>query len=203
VQADTGTLGRVRFLATAFASLAFVAPPAPGPVGPEGVPIPQVPVLAQPRALHLGQTIDGIKCELAEKVASHIHAHLAIFVNGKQKQVPYGVGIGPPLSGQKFPAGPFVTGGSCFAWMHTHAGDGIIHMEAPKQITFNLGEFFDIWGQKLSSTQVGPAHGKVTVLVDGKLRAGNPRSIVLKAHELIQLDVGTLVGEQKVGFAQL
>ena len=76
-------------------------------------------------------------------------------------------------------------------------------MEAPKQITFNLGEFFDIWGQKLSSTQVGPAHGKVTALVDGKVVKGNPRAIVLKAHELIQLDVGTLVGEQKIGFAQL
>jgi hypothetical protein len=163
-----------------------------------------VPILAQPRALHLGQVVDGIKCELAEKVAFHIHAHLAIFVKGKQRQVPYGIGIGPPLRGQNFPAGPFVTQGSCFAWLHTHAGDGIIHMEAPKQITFNLGEFFDIWGQKLSSTQVGPAQGKVTALVDGKVVRGNPRAIVLKAHELIQLDVGTpLVAMQKVGFAKL
>ena len=194
----------MRFLAAALASLAFVAPPKPGPVGPEGVPIPQVSILAKPRALHLGQTIDGIKCELSEKVAFHIHAHLAIFVNGKQRQVPYGVGIGPPLSGQRFPVGAFVTGGSCFAWLHTHTGDGIIHMEAPKQITFNLGEFFDIWGQKLSSTQVGPAHGKVTALVDGKVVGGDPRKIVLKAHELVQLDVGTpLVGMQKVGFAKL
>ena len=193
----------MRSLAAAFATLAFVSPPAPGPKGLEGVPIPQVAVLAQPRALHLGQTVDGIKCELAEKVAFHIHAHLAVFVNGKQKQVPYGIGIGPPLRGQNSAVGPFVTSGSCFAWMHTHAGDGIIHMEAPKQITFNLGQFFDIWGQKLSSTQVGPAHGKVTALVDGKVVKGNPRSIVLKAHELIQLDVGTLVGEQKIGFAQL
>jgi len=193
----------MRSLATAFATLAFVSPPAPGPKGLEGVPVPQVAVLAQPRALHLGQTVDGIKCELAEKVAFHIHAHLAIFVNGKQKQVPYGIGIGPPLRGQNSPVGPFVTSGSCFAWMHTHAGDGIIHMEAPKQITFNLGEFFDIWGQKLSATQVGPAHGKVTALVGGKVVKGNPRAIALKAHELIQLDVGTLVGEQKIGFAQL
>jgi len=77
-------------------------------------------------------------------------------------------------------------------------------MEAPKQITFNLGEFFDIWGQKLSTTQVGPAHGKVTALVDGKVVRGDPRAIVLKEHELIQLDVGTpLVGMQKVGFAKL
>lgn len=193
----------MRFLAAALASLAFVAPPKPGPVGPEGVPIPQVSILAKPQALHLGQTIDGIKCELSEKVAFHIHAHLAIFVNGKQKQVPFGIGIGPPLRGVNTATGPFVTQGTCFAWLHTHTADGIIHMEAPKQITFNLGEFFDIWGEKLSATQVGPAHGKVTALVDGKAVGGDPRSIVLKAHELIQLDVGTLVGEQKVGFAKL
>jgi len=194
----------VRFLALAVASVAFVAPPKPGPLGPERVPIPQVPILAKPQAVHLNETIDGIKCELSEKVAFHIHAHLAIFVNGKQKQVPFGIGIGPPLRGVNTAAGPFVTQGTCFAWLHTHAGDGIIHMEAPKQITFNLGEFFDIWGEKLSSSQVGPAHGKVTALVNGKVVRGDPRSIVLTNHELIQLDVGTpLVGEQKVGFAKL
>jgi hypothetical protein len=194
----------VRFLAAVVASAAFVAPPPPGPAGPERVPIPQVPSLAKPQALHLGQTIDGIKCQITEKIAFHIHAHLAIFVNGRQKQIPFGIGIGPPLRGVNTPAGPFVTQGSCFAWLHTHAGDGIIHMEAPKQITFNLGEFFDIWGERLSSTQVGPAHGAVTALVDGKVVRGNPRSIVLKKHGLVQLDVGKpLVGQQKVGFAKL
>jgi hypothetical protein len=194
----------MRLLAAAFATVAFVAPPSPGPLGLENVPVPQVPVLAQPQALRLGQAIDGIKCERSETVAFHIHAHLAIFVKGKQRQVPYGIGIGPPWSGVRNKTGAFVTQGSCFAWMHTHAGDGIVHMEAPKQMTFNLGEFFDIWGLKLSSTRVGPAHGKVTALVDGKIVSGNPRSIVLKAHELVQLDVGSpVVGEQKVGFAKL
>jgi hypothetical protein len=194
----------MRFLAFAAAAVAFVAPPAPGPTGAEGVPIPQVPVLAAPQALKLNQTIDGIKCQVSEKVAFHIHAHLAIFVNGKQKQVPYGIGIGPPLRGQNFAAGPFVTEGGCFAWLHTHAADGIIHEEGPTKQTFTLGQFVDIWGIKLSKTQVGPAHGAVTALVNGKTWAGDPRAIPLTAHALIQLDVGTpLVGEQKVGFAKL
>jgi hypothetical protein len=194
----------MRFLATAFAALAFIPAPKPGPAGLEVVPIPQVPVLANPRVVHLNQVIDGITCGPVEKVAFHIHAHLAIFVDGKQKQIPYGIGIGPQYSGQQYSAGPFVTGGTCFMWLHTHTADGIIHMEAPKQITFNLGDFFDIWGIKLSATQVGPAKGKVTALVDGKVVGGNPRSIVLKDHELIQLDVGTpLIAEQKVTFGQL
>ena len=194
----------MRFLALAAAAVAFVAPPTPGPAGPEVVPIPQVPVLARPQALKLNQTVDGIKCQLAEKLAFHIHAHLAIFVNGKQKQVPFGIGIGPPLKGQNFPAGPFVTEGSCFSWMHTHAADGIIHEEAPVQQTFTLGQFVAVWGIKLSTTQVGPAHGKVTTLVNGKVWSGDPNKIPLTDHALIQLDVGSpLVGEQKVGFGQL
>ena len=194
----------MRFLAAVLVSAAFVAPPKPGPLGPERVPVPQVPILAKPKALHLGQTIDGIKCELSEKVAFHIHAHLAIFVDGKQKQIPYGIGIGPPLRGVNTRTGAFVTQGACFAWMHTHAGDGIIHMEAPKQITFTLGEFFDIWGETLASAQVGPAHGKVTALVNGKVVPGDPRAIVLEDHELVQLDVGSpVVGQQTVGFAKL
>jgi hypothetical protein len=190
--------------AAATATAAFVAPPAPGPKGLEGVPIPQVPVLAQPRALHLGQVVDGIKCEASEKALFHVHAHLAIFVKGKQRQVPFGIGIGPPLRGQNAAAGPFVVQGSCFAWLHTHTGDGIIHIESPVKRSFTLGNFFDLWGEKLSAAQVGPAKGKVTVLVNGKVRGGDPRSVPLVAHELIQLDVGTpLVGEQVVGFATL
>jgi hypothetical protein len=194
----------MRFLALAAAAVAFVAPPAPGPKGPEVVPIPQVPVLARPQALKLNQTVDGIKCQLAEKLAFHIHAHLAIFVNGKQKQVPFGIGIGPPLKGQNFPVGPFVTEGSCFSWLHTHAGDGIIHEEGPVKETFTLGQFAAVWGITLSPTQVGPARGKVTTLVNGKVWSGDPNKIPLTDHALIQLDVGSpLVGEQKVGFGQL
>jgi hypothetical protein len=193
----------MRFLAFSAAAFAFVAPPAPGPKGLEQVPIPQVPTLAAPQSLHVGETIDGIKCETSEKVAFHIHAHLAIFVNGKQKQVPFGIGIGPPLKGANSAAGPFVTQGSCFAWLHTHTADGIIHEEAPTKQSFSLGQFFAVYGQKLSSTQVGPAHGKVTALVNGKVWSGQPSAIPLADHALIQLDVGTLVGEQKVGFAQL
>src|SRR5260221_8487327 len=169
----------MRFLAFAAAAVAFVAPPAPGPTGAEGVPIPQVPILAKPQALKLNQTIDGIKCQVSEKVVFHIHAHLAIFVNGKQKQVPYGIGIGPPLRGQNFAPGPFVTNGSCFAWMHTHTADGIIHEEGPVKTTFTLGQFFAIWGIKLSKTQAGPAHGAVTALVNGKAWSGDPNAIPL------------------------
>src|SRR4029077_17610880 len=90
---------------TAALVIPFQHAPAPGPLGPEGVPIPNAPALAPPASPKLGKSVDGIKCERAEQVLFHIHAHLTIFVNGKARQVPYGIGIGPPLLGDNTTAG--------------------------------------------------------------------------------------------------
>jgi hypothetical protein len=91
---------------------------------------------------------------------------------------------------QKTSSGPFVSTGTCFYWLHTHAADGIIHIESPVQRTYTLGNFFDIWGQKLGPNRVGPASGHVTAFYDGKLYVGNPRHMPLEAHAQIQLDIG-------------
>jgi hypothetical protein len=165
----------------------------PGPLGPEGVPIPKGPVFADVQVVHLGEKIDGIPCQTTEKLTYHVHAHLTLFANGKAYQVPYGIGIGPPLAGQQTSAGPFVTSGSCIMWMHTHASDGIIHMEAPTARGFTLGEFMDIWGLKLTSKQVGPHSGTVTAFYDGKQWKGDPRNIPLANRTEVQLDVGSPV----------
>jgi hypothetical protein len=103
--------------------------------------------------------------------------------------VPYGVGIANPQL-QPGIGVPFVAAGSCFSWLHTHAADGIIHIESPVQRTYTLGNFFDIWGQPLSRTRVGPAKGTVTALYNGQVWTGNPRDIPLDAHSQIQLEVG-------------
>ncbi len=178
------------------------AAPPPGPVSLENVPIANGAILATPQAVKLNQTVDGVTCQAAEKVAFHIHAHLTIFVDGKAKQIPYGIGIGGQLGGVQDPGhGVFVETGSCFMWLHTHAADGIIHIEAPKQTTFTLGQFFAVWGQKLSTSQVGPAKGKVTTFYDGKVWTGNPASIPLTSEVQIQLDVGApLIAPERIVF---
>ena len=164
--------------------------PSPGPAGPEGVPVPAASALAGLTSGATGNAVDGIRCETSEQTLFHIHAHLAIFVNGAARQVPAGIGI-PNAQGQNTPTGTFITGGSCLYWLHTHAADGIIHIESPVHRTFTLGDFFSEWGQPLSTNQVGPAHGRVTALYNGKVYLGNPASIPLKAHAQIQLEIGT------------
>jgi hypothetical protein len=137
-----------------------------------------------------GETIDGIQCAPIEQLAYHIHAHLSLFVNGQARAVPYGVGITPPLQLQYVGSVPFVTGGTCIYWLHTHAADGILHVESPTANTYTLQNFFDIWHQPLSPAQVGPAQGAVTVFVNGQPSSQDPRLLILDAHANIQLDVG-------------
>ena len=62
-----------------------------------------------------------------------LDAKLAIFINGKNHTVPALIGIT----------------NYCFYWLHTHDQSGIIHIESPIHRAFTLGNFFDIWKQKL------------------------------------------------------
>ncbi|HZT06041.1 MAG TPA: hypothetical protein VFC51_03355 [Chloroflexota bacterium] len=63
--------------------------------------------------------------------------------------------------------------------------------EAPIPRTFTLGDFFAVWGEPLSETQVGEAHGEVFAYVDGARVDGDPSDIELADREVIQLNVGT------------
>lgn len=172
------------------ASLHTVTPPKTT-AGPETVPVPTGPRLATLVNAGTGQTIDGIQCQTQEKTVTHVHSHLTVFVNGQARVIPYGIGI-PGAQAQASAQGPFVSTGSCFYWLHSHANDGVIHVESPSTSdSFTLGNYFDIWGQPLSSTQVASAKGPVTAFFNGKLYKGNPRNLPLGDHYQIQLDVGT------------
>ena len=114
----------------------------------------------------------------AQGTALHIHQHLDIFVNGKRVTVPALVGIyanGNPSQG------------GFFVELHTHDTSGIIHLEAPKAGAFTLGQFFGVWGVRLSSRCIGgycAAPGKpLKFYVNGKRFAGDPNNIVLREHQ--------------------
>jgi hypothetical protein len=122
--------------------------------------------------------IDGIPCS-AEDITYHVHAFLEIYDRGQQIPVPANTGI---------------VDNTCLYWLHTHDNSGEIHIEEPKQTRLSLGNFFDIWHQPLSKTQVATAHTSFStsmrISVDKHPYYGNPRNIVFHPHELITIEVG-------------
>ena len=176
---------------TSLSTLGTLKPaPPPGPNGPEGVPVPSAPPLASTATKATGAPVDGIHCDTSEQALFHIHAHLTVVVNGSPRQIPAGLGI-PGAQAQNTPQGTFIGGGKCFYWLHTHAADGIVHIESPIHRTFTLGNFFNIWGQPLGPSQAGSAQGHVTAIYNGKVYHGDPRNIPLTKYAQIQLEVGT------------
>jgi hypothetical protein len=131
-----------------------------------------------------GQTVDGITCGGMEYSTLHIHSHLAIFYHGVQVQVPRLLG-----ASQNPPPG-------CLYWIHTHAPDGIIHVESPVLAPpgssgFILGMLFDEWGQPLTRDDIAGLKGTVTAYVNDVLYTGDLRQIPLTSHQQIVLEVGT------------
>ena len=126
--------------------------------------------------------IDNIPCNSMEQLTFHIHAHLDIFINGQPYTIPSQTGI---------PAN-----GNCFYWMHTHDNSGIIHIEAPKNMNFTLGNFFDIWNKKFNNSQIFDnivnGNNTLSVYVNGhKVAASNYRDIKLNSHDEVAIVYGS------------
>jgi hypothetical protein len=171
------------------------------PSGAASTSAPTAGALAPAPDLAGHATIDGIPCGATEVVSYHVHAHVAIFVNGQPRGLPEGLGIAAPRHvDRSTPSDPFVDGGACFYWLHTHTNDGVIHIEGPAPMAFTLKQLFDIWQQPLSLSQVGTAQGKVFAYLEGVPFPGDPGSIPLAAHAVIQLNVGQDVAPRSYTF---
>jgi hypothetical protein len=111
----------------------------------------------------------------------HIHQHLDLYINGKHVAVPANVGIGHNYG--------------FFSPLHTHDRTGILHVESPTTTTYTLGQFFGVWGVRLTARCIGSdcnADGRILrVFVDGRRVSGDPAQIALRKHEEIVLAFGT------------
>ncbi len=175
--------------------------PFSGPPGPEGVPLEVGTLLAPADTAATGQTIDNIQCDASEQVVYHVHTRLTVYDNGVLRPLPAGIGIVSPVAEQTA-EGPFYGASRCYYWLHVHAQDGVIHIESPSVRKYTLGDFFAIWRQPLSSTQVGPVTGPLTVFVNGHRYHGDPAAIALGSHEDIQIDIGApVIGPQTIDWA--
>lgn len=98
----------------------------------------------------------ALNCTTDMATVFHIHPTLAISINGVSKEIPSNVGI---------KAG-------CMNALHTHDKTGLIHVESPEKRDFTLADFFAVWGEPFSSTQlfdqtVDDAH-LIRVIVNGE-----------------------------------
>lgn len=126
-----------------------------------------------------GQAIGGVSCLVTEDY--HVHAHLAIIKNGQALAIPPNIGL---------------TG--CAYELHTHDRSGILHVETAAYHRLTLGQFFSVWGQPFTSSNVAGIVGlpiSVYINDDGKLSLykGDPADIELSKHREITIVVGTPV----------
>jgi len=145
------------------------------------------------------QSAGGVPCDSLEHTQVHYHAALQIMYQGNVLPIPANIGI----SGD--PTAP-----TCFYWLHVHAANqNVIHIESPATQTFTLGQFFAVWStwnkaQGLPNEPLDATHVSTLTLTpdeklviyidlqDGKgaqVYTGDPKAIVLKAHEVITLEI--------------
>jgi hypothetical protein len=141
-----------------------------------------------------GQVVDGMECTTSEQLVFHIHAYLALYVDGKQVTIPPGVGIVAPAGSGESALGSDGLK-TCIYPLHVHDGEpNVVHIESPTVKTYTLGMLFDVWGQKLSATQImgkttDASHTLTFQVFDksGKMTqvTSDPRAIAFADHETI------------------
>ena len=134
-------------------------------------------------------TIDGVKCGPQEYSVSHEHQYVALYENGRHLNLPAHIGI---MS-------------TCLYWLHVHdssvpGGGNILHNELPNHHIYILGAFLDIWrywGVKMRGNTTfltALAHARTLhIFYNGKPWKTSYRSIPLRRHAVIYLEIGTPV----------
>jgi hypothetical protein len=116
-------------------------------------------------------------------VVMHEHANLQIFVHGEPQPIPTDIGIDTSDD----PA--------YIASLHTHDETGTVHMESSVSRTFTVGEFFDIWGVRLTPSCMGAycqdAENRFRVFVDGEEVQDDIRDVALNDQLVIVITYGT------------
>ena len=113
--------------------------------------------------------------------AEHYHPNLRVVIDGTEVPVPPNIGVD-------------ATTGAMSA-VHTHEGDGTIHIEADTVgEVFTLGQVFMQWGVQLTTTQIGgvkaPAGQEVTLTSNGKRILSDPMDLRLEPEQQIVLELG-------------
>jgi len=124
-------------------------------------------------------TLAKVPLLTAEGVATHIHTSLVVMVNGKEKEVPAGIGI-DETSGH-------------IAALHTHDTSGLIHLESAKaNDDYSLEQFLTVWGMPKDDAGRCAFFGATspcTITVTSKDSGKVPLDVPLKDYDTLTLTV--------------
>jgi hypothetical protein len=118
----------------------------------------------------------ALACTTDMATEFHIHPELRIFIKGEVVLVPFDTGI---------------TNG-CMNAIHTHSDRPILHVEAPVQKDFTLGDFFAVWDKPFNSMQildfVATEEGQIRVTVNGQT-SDSYENIILRDGDKMVIEV--------------
>ena len=147
----------------------------------------------------------GFESTDREYLTTHTHAHLDLFVDGQDVEVPAGIGIDieaptgilrvPTADGTATEYQVTLCEAACLSPLHTHDPSGIIHTESskPNEDPYTLGQFFTEWGLQLDNSCVGEfcrSNTSIDIYLNGEKYDGNPADIKLKSHLEIAIVIG-------------
>jgi hypothetical protein len=157
------------------------APPLPPPVSRQpGFVLPA----ASARVLR-GQTVAGMRCAPAQTADA---VHVEIFVDRKVLLLPAGIGLRPPLEQAGIAR---LAGGACAYPLRTLDPTGTVLVERAQPRA--LGALFALWGQRLTPRRLLSFAGRVHTWLNGREWTGDPRTLPLRRHDEIVLEVGGYV----------
>lgn len=135
---------------------------------PWPAPVSGVPALVERAGLDLGPM----------GTAEHYHPRLRIVVDDEPVAIPPNIGVDPSTG--------------AMSAVHTHEGDGTIHIEADTVgEVFTLGQLFTQWDVALDEDQIGgiKSDNPIVVTVNGQQVAGDPTELRLRPDQQILLEV--------------
>ena len=119
-------------------------------------------------------------CVQHQGLGVHWHAQLSITILGSPFTIPANIGI---------------VSSTCYRPLHTHETNGVVHIELPAARTVTLRDFFAIWGQPFSQSQiltsVADATHEIVMFVNG-VPSGAYANLVLVDAQTASIEYRTL-----------
>jgi hypothetical protein len=150
--------------------LSALVPPVPTPIGIG----PRFHLDAVSPAVRRSAPIGRLRCR--RRSGARTVAHIELFAFRRVLILPAGIGTSPKR---------------CSYAVRTSEPTGVVEFVSGAEPM--LGDLFDVWGQPLSRARMAGFRGEVRVYVAGRPRRGGPRSVPLRPHAQIVLEVGGYV----------